>query len=50
MLEKENEKQVRTSTGEPLKMKDMPRDKRVKYVCTYADIVYTRNLSNKIEK
>ena len=50
MLEDKNEKQVRTSTGGPLKNTEMPRDEHGKWVRTYADIVSTGKFSNEREK
>ena len=50
MLEDKNGKQVCTSTGGPLKNKDMPRDEDEKMVHTYADVVSVGKLSNEREK
>ena len=50
MLEDKNDKQVRMSTGGALKKKEMPRDEKGEYVCTYSDVVSTRKLSNEREK
>ena len=50
MLEDENNKQVRTITGEKLKKKEIPRDKKEKRLCTYDDVLYTWKLINEREK
>ena len=47
MLRDENDKQVRTITGDPLKKKEMFRGGELKQVHTYADLVSTGKLSNK---
>ena len=41
MPEDKNDKQVRTSTGGPLKKRDIPRHKKGKWVSTYSDLVST---------
>ena len=46
ILEDENEKQVRTIIGGPLKNKEMPKDEGEKWVRTYIDVVYIWKLSN----
>ena len=50
MLEDENDKQVRTRTGGPLKKKYMPRDNKGKRVHTYADVISTGKFSNNRDK
>ena len=50
MLEKKNDKQVRTNIGGTLKDKEVPRDKKDKRVCTHAGVVYIEIFSNEIEK
>ena len=50
MLREENDKQVRTSTGEPLKKKEMFREGKRKQVRTYADAVSRGKLSNERER
>ena len=47
MLEDENDRKVHTSTGEPLKNKEMIRDEKGKQLRTYTDILSTGELSNK---
>ena len=50
MLEDENDKQVRMSTGDPLKKNEMFRDEKGKWVRTYADVASTGKLSNDRER
>ena len=45
-----NDKQVRMSTGEPLKNEEMFRYEKGKQVRTYADVVSTGELSNERER
>ena len=47
MVRDENDIQVCTSTGEPLKKKEMFRDKNVKQVRNYTDVVFTGKLSRE---
>ena len=42
VLEDENDKKVRTSTGDLLKDKEIPKDEKVKRVSTYSDVVSTK--------
>ena len=50
MIDEKNDKQVRKSTGEQLKNKNMSKDEKGKWVRTYADVVSTSNISNEREK
>ena len=49
MLIDENNKQVRTSTGDSLKKKEMFKDEREKQVRTYSDVVSTGKRRNETE-
>ena len=50
MFTDENDKHVRTITGEPLKKKEIFRDEKVKQVRTYADVISTGKFSNGRER
>ena len=49
MIRDDNDAQVRMGTWEPVKKKEMFRDKKLKRVRTYAEVLSTGNLSNKRE-
>ena len=50
MIKEKNKKQLHTSTVNPLKKKEIPKDEKVKRVRTCADLVSTRNIINEREK
>ena len=50
MLRDENNSKVHTSTGEPLKNREMFRDQKWKQAHTYNDVLSTGKFSKKREK